>query len=238
MKLRCVAIDDEPLALSLITQYVAQFSKLELLQTFNDAIEGAEFLANNSVDLLFIDINMPDITGLELVENLSIKPMIIFTTAHKKFALDGFELEAMDYLLKPIPFDRFSRAVIKAIDYFDLKNNVKTESPQYLFVRSEYKMVKIAVADIDYIEGLVDYVKIHLLNSTRPILSLMTMKSVLEKLPSEQFSRIHRSFIVPNMNVKAILNKKAELISGKSIPISSSNQDFIDEWMKQSFTNR
>ncbi|PWK28505.1 LytTR family two component transcriptional regulator [Arcicella aurantiaca] len=233
MKLRCVAIDDEPLALSLITQYVAQFPKLELVQTFNDAIEGAEFLANNSVDLLFIDINMPDITGLELVENLTVKPMIIFTTAHKKFALEGFELEAMDYLLKPIALDRFSRSIGKAIDYFELKNAVKTDSPQYLFVRSEYKMVKIDVTDIDYIEGLVDYVKIHLLSSPRPILSLMTMKAVLEKLPADQFSRIHRSFIVPNINVKSILNKKAELISGKTIPISNSNQDFIDEWMKK-----
>jgi two-component system LytT family response regulator len=233
MKLRCVAIDDEPLALALITQYVAQFPRLELIQTFNDAIEGAEFLANNSVDLLFIDINMPDITGLELVENLTVKPMIIFTTAHKKFALEGFELEAMDYLLKPIAFDRFSRSVGKAIDYFELKNTVKTDSPQYLFVRSEYKMVKIDVIDIDYIEGLVDYVKIHLLSSARPILSLMTMKAVLEKLPSNQFSRIHRSFIVPNINVKSIVNKKAELISGKTIPISNSNQDFIDEWMRK-----
>lgn len=233
MKLRCVAIDDEPLALALIAQYVAQFPKLELLQTFNDAIEGAEFLANNTVDLLFIDINMPDITGLELVENLVVKPMIIFTTAHKKFALEGFELEAMDYLLKPIAFDRFSRSVTKAIDYFELKNAVKSETPQYLFVRSEYKMVKIDLSDIDYIEGLVDYIKIYLLSSSRPILTLMTMKSVLEKLPSERFSRIHRSFIVPKMNVKSILNKKAELISGKFIPISNNNQDFVEEWMNK-----
>jgi DNA-binding LytR/AlgR family response regulator len=230
MKLSCVAIDDEPLALALIAQYVVQFPRLELKHTFSDAIEGADFLSNNTIDLLFIDINMPDLTGLELVANLEIKPMIIFTTAHKKFALDGFELEAIDYLLKPIAFDRFSRAVTKAIDYFDLKNTSENDSPQYLFVRSEYKMVKIDLMDIDYIESLVDYVKIYLFSSPRPILTLMTMKSILEKLPISQFSRIHRSFIIPNQNVKAILNKKAELFSGKFIPISNSYQDFIDKW--------
>ena len=232
MQLKCVAIDDEPLALQLIKEYAAKFSELKMVQTFDDAINGAEFLRNNEVDLLFIDINMPDVTGIELVRSLEKKPLIIFTTAYKNFAFEGFELEAVDYLLKPIDFERFNKAVTKAMEFFQYRQNTKEQAQASLFVRSEYKMVKIDLQEIEYIEALEDYVKIHLTNS-KPVLTLMTLKSVLEKLPTDKFKRIHRSYIVPIAKVQSILNRKARLSSGAELPISNNYLDFIDHWMKR-----
>jgi two-component system, LytTR family, response regulator len=232
MQLKCVAIDDEPLALQLIKEYAGKFSELRMVQTFDDAINGADFLRNNEIDLLFIDINMPDVTGIELVRSLEKKPLIIFTTAYKNFAFEGFELEAVDYLLKPIDFERFSKAVTRAMEFFQNKQNTKEQVQASLFVRSEYKMVKIDLREIEYIEALEDYVKIHLTNS-KPLLSLMTLKSVLEKLPADKFKRIHRSYIVPISKVQSILNRKARLASGAELPISNNYLDFIDHWMKR-----
>ncbi len=228
--LKCIAIDDEPFALELIKEFAKQVPELQLMQTFDDAISGGEFLRQNQIDLLFIDINMPDITGIELVRSLQQKPMTIFTTAYKKFAFDGFELDAIDYLLKPIDFERFKKAATKAIEFHAYKTSKKDLLGESLFVRSEYKMIKIELNDIDYIEGLEDYIKIHLTNG-RPILTLMTLKAVLEKLPADKFKRIHRSYIVPVNKVKSILNKKITLASGVELGISDTYVSFINEWM-------
>ncbi|WP_276499927.1 LytR/AlgR family response regulator transcription factor [Terrimonas pollutisoli] len=231
MPLKCVAIDDEPLALELIKTYVARFAELEMLQVFDDAISGAEFIRKIPVDILFVDINMPDITGLDLVRSLEEKPIIIFTTAHRKFALEGFELDAIDYLLKPISFERFSKAVKKAIEYSRYKNQQTSESAESLFVYSEYRLIKIPFADIEYIESVEDYIKIHLSNA-KPILTLMPLKKVLEKLPPEKFKRIHRSYIVAIEKVNSILNRKVQLSSSTELPISDSYSSFIKEWKK------
>ncbi|TMI77257.1 MAG: response regulator transcription factor [Bacteroidetes bacterium] len=232
MQLKCVAIDDEPLALQLIREYVEKFPELRMVQTFDDGINGAEFLRNNEIDLLFIDISMPDVTGIELVGSLEKKPLTIFTTAYKNFAFEGFELEAIDYLVKPIDFERFSKAATKAIEFFQYKQNTKEQAQASLFVRSEYKIVKIDLAEIEYIEALQDYVKIHLTHD-KPVLALMTLKSVLGKLPADRFKRIHRSYIVPIAKVQSILNRKARLASGAELPISNNYLDFIDHWLKK-----
>lgn len=231
MIIKCIAIDDEPLALALVKEYISQCPQLQLLQTFEDAITGAEYLHKHPVDLLFIDINMPDITGLDLVRSLTIKPMIIFTTAYKNHAIDGFELDAVDYLLKPISFDRFSRAVTKAADYYTYKHKQGTSGEECLFVYSEYRMLKILLSEIDYIESLEDYIKIHLQHS-KPVLTLMTLKGVLEKLPASRFSRIHRSYIVANSSVKSIHNRKVKLASGIELPVSETYTSFIASWKK------
>jgi two-component system LytT family response regulator len=232
MQLKCVAIDDEPLALTLIKTYVSRVPALSLVQTFDDAISGIEFLRHNPVDLLFVDINMPDITGIDLVRALEHKPMVIFITAHKNFAFEGFELEAIDYVLKPVDFSRFSKAVDKAIDYYQYKHAVKTASPEEsLYVYSEYRMVKINLADIEYIESMEDYIKIHLPQG-KPILTLMPLKRVLEKLPADQFKRIHRSYIVAVNKIRSIQNRKVYL-NDIQLPISDSYTDFIKEWSKQ-----
>jgi DNA-binding LytR/AlgR family response regulator len=228
MHLTCVAIDDEPLALELLTQYTSRFTELKLLHVFNDAIEAVSYLKNNTVDLLFVDVNMPDITGVDFVRSLTIKPMIIFTTAYRKFALEGFELDAVDYLLKPIEFTRFSKAVTKAIDFYHYKKSNKPKE-ENIFVRSEYQMVKINLEEIDYIESVEDYLKIHL-SSGKYIMTLMTLKSILDKLPADQFQRIHRSYVIAVAKVKSIVNRKLR-IATVELPVSDSYAGFIKNWM-------
>jgi len=231
MTYRCVAVDDEPLALDIIKAYIAKIPTLTLVQTFDDAIIASEFLRATAIDILFVDIQMPDITGIDLVRALESKPVVIFTTAYKNYAYEGFQLDAIDYLLKPIAFENFSKAVSKALEYLAYKNKPASEPEESLYVNSEYRLVKINLRDIEYIESLEDYIKIHLENS-KPILTLMSMKKVLEKLPEEKFRRIHRSFIVPVAKVTAIQNRKASLVSGKELPISESYSSFVQEWKK------
>lgn len=230
-RLKCIAIDDEPLALRLIAKYVLEFPALQMVHTFEDAISGAEYLKQGTVDLLFIDINMPDITGIDLVRSLEKKPIVIFTTAHKNFAFEGFELEAIDYLLKPIDFKRFARSVEKAIEYYKYKNApVNDKSDDSLYVYSEYRMVKINLADIEYIESMEDYIKVHIHNA-KTVLTLMPLKKILEKLPSDRFQRIHRSYIVPVNKIKSIHNRKVQL-TDIELPVSDSYMDFARNWMK------
>lgn len=159
--------------------------------------------------------------------------MVIFTTAHRKFAVEGFDLEAVDYLLKPIDFERFGKAVKKTLEYHKFKNNQTSEEAQYIFVRAEYRMVKIELKAIEYIEGLEDYIKIHVTGQSHPILTLMSLKGILEQLPADSFSRIHRSYIVANAQVKSVLKKNLLLASGVELPISNSYQQFVDDWRKK-----
>jgi two-component system LytT family response regulator len=173
---------------------------------------------------------MPDLSGLDLISQLETRPMIIFTTAHKKFAHEGFELEALDYLLKPITTERFERAVNKALEQYEFRRSRKIESAESLIVRSEYKMIKILLSDIEFIESMEDYIKIHLLSSKHPVLTLMSLKGILENLPENRFSRIHRSYIVPDALVKSIQNKKVRLLTDRELPVSDSYLDFIERW--------
>ena len=230
MKLKCIAIDDEPLALRLIARYVHQFPELQLIQTFDDAISGGEYLKNSPVDLLFLDINMPDISGIQLARSLEQRPMIIFTTAYKKFAFEGFELEALDYLLKPIDAKRFARAVEKAIEYYKYKNATPKKQESSLYVYSEYRMIRINLDDIEYIESMEDYIKIHQQNA-KTVLTLMPLKKVLEKLPADKFQRVHRSFIVAVDKIRSIHNRKIQLADAE-LPVSETYMDFVRKWMK------
>jgi DNA-binding LytR/AlgR family response regulator len=175
---------------------------------------------------------MPDITGIELVKSLKNKPLIIFTTAYKKFAYEGFELEAVDYLLKPIDFERFKKAALKAVEFDQYRSQGKETINESFFVRSEYRMVRILFDEIDYIESLEDYIKIHIANA-KPILTLMTLKAVVEKLPADKFIRIHRSYIIPFNKIKSVINKKMLLSSGIALPISDPYVSAINEWMNK-----
>lgn len=231
MQLKCVAIDDEPLALEIIKKYVSDYPALKMVNTFEDAISGAEYLKSNKVDVLFVDINMPDITGVDLVRSLPEKPMIIFTTAYKKFAFEGFELEALDYLLKPINSSRFGAAIHKAIDYYQFKNTNQTSEDEYIYVHSEYRVIKISIRDIEYIESMQDYIKIHLLSSEKPVLTLMSLKSIMEKIPAAQFIRIHRSFVVAKAQIRSIYNRKVKL-RNIELPVGTNYADFIKDWAR------
>lgn len=230
MSLTCVAIDDEPLALELVRSYVERMPEVQLLGTFEDAISGIEFLTRKHPDLIFLDINMPDISGIELAKALKDKPMIIFTTAHKQFAFDGFELEAVDYLLKPLDFERFSKAVYKAIDLKGYRTNTySTQEDPVIYVHSEYRMIKIVLKNIEYIESMEDYIKIHL-KDDKPVLTLMSLKKVLELLPDQQFKRIHRSYIIPVSRIRSVQNKKVQL-SHTVLPIGDSYMEQVKGWL-------
>lgn len=224
MAITCVAIDDDPLALQLMKAYVEKTPSLQLVQVFGDAIAAAEFLKKHPVDLLFADIQMPDLNDLDLIRAIENKPMIIFTTAHRKFAFEGFELQAIDYLLKPVSFERFTKAVAKAEEYHKFKT-AGASSEEYLYVYSEYKLVKIDLNEIEFIESLEDYIRIHL-TSGKPVLSLTPLKRVLQKLPSEKFQRVHRSYIVSVNKIKGVNNKRV-ILAAAQVPVSDSYLDFV-----------
>lgn len=214
--IKCIAIDDEPLALEVIKKYISKIPELNLLHVFSDAIEAVEYLRNNTVALLFLDIQMPDINGFDLHRNLLIKPMVIFTTAHKEYAVEGFEVEAIDYLLKPFNFIRFQNAVTKAIIWNKINDNEPAQI-QYLYIHSDYKMVKIAFADIIYLEAFDDYVKIN--TATQTYLTLLSMKKILDKLPEKQFVRIHRSYIISKKEISYLQYRKVGLTNNMELPI-------------------
>lgn len=217
----CIAVDDEPLALELIESYIAQLPGLELKSTFTDAISAWGYLQRNPTDLVFLDIQMPDITGLQLARSMDRRqPLIIFTTAYANYAVDGFAIDAVDYLLKPFEFSRFQDAVNKAISYKRLQDAATNSTESAIFVKSDYQHIRIPTEEILYIEGFDDYIRIHL-ESGKSVYTLMSLKSVLEKLPEQAFLRIHRSFIVAIKKIQRIHNQQV-YISDKTLPIGKS----------------
>jgi two-component system, LytTR family, response regulator len=214
-----MAIDDEPLALEILKKYIAKIYFLDLKGTFTDPFEAKKVLDENPVDILFLDIQMPDINGIEFSKTINKKnTAVVFTTAYSEYAVDGFNVDAIDYLLKPIEYDRFLKSVYKAKEYVDYLGSQEMQDG-YIFVKSDYQMVKINLKDILYIEGLDDYIKIYL--PQKSILTLMTLKTIAQKLPSKEFLRIHRSYIVPVTRIENISKSKIK-IADKEIPIGVS----------------
>lgn len=228
----CIAVDDEPLALDILENYISQVPGLDLIGTFTDAISAWGFLQKNSVDLVFLDVQMPDITGTQLARSLKKRqPMIIFTTAYSKYAVEGFNLNAVDYLLKPFDFTRFLESVNRATEYKTINEKTDVaEQDSAIFVKSDYQNVRINTRDIIYIEGLDDYIRIHVENG-KSIYTLMSLKSILDKLNTiceNDFIRIHRSYIVSVKKIKRIYNQMV-LVNDKELPIGKS---YIDEVKK------
>ncbi len=220
MKLSCIIVDDEPLALELLQCYVEKTPFLELKGSYSSAVQAMNEISNtNPVQLLFLDIQMPGLTGLEFSQMVNPQTRIIFTTAFSQYAVDSYKVNALDYLLKPISYADFLQAVNKAVQWFELQE--KKEDADYIYVKSDYKLLQIPFEKILYIEGLKDYVKIHLEDEPKPILTLLSMKAMEEKLPENRFIRVHRSYIVQKSKIKVI--DRARIIIGKSyIPISES----------------
>lgn len=214
----CLALDDEPLALQLLASYTRQLPILTPQGFFNNPDEAQKRLAAGDIDLLFLDIQMPDISGLQFLKQLTNPPIVIFTTAYAEFAVDGFNLNAVDYLLKPFDFDRFAKAVQKACDYRQFLNHQKNEGATSLFVKVEYSIVQIPFDDIVFIEGFDDYIKIH--TAGKPILTLLSLKNVLKLLPAQRFLRVHRSFIVAIDKIKYVRAQKIA-IQNREIPVGS-----------------
>ena len=222
--MKCIAIDDEPLALQIIAQYCAKIPFLQLEKTFTNPKEAIAYLQENKIDLLFLDIQMPDINGLQLYKNLTNKPLVIFTTAFKDFAVEGFNVDAIDYLLKPFDYNRFLKAAYKANEYQEFLSSQELQLNS-IYVKVNYEMMKINLKDIELIEALDDYIKIHI--KPYPVLTLMTLKNMQEKLPEKEFVRVHRSYIIPISKVEKF-NKNKIYVAGKEIPIGSSCSDIYD----------
>ena len=210
-KITCLIADDEPMALSLIESYVLKTPFLELKAKCNSAIKAMEFLETDSdIDLFFLDIQMPDLTGLEFSRLLPAKSKVVFTTAFDQYAIEGYKVNALDYLLKPFDYNEFLNAAQKARNHFEINSVQNAENQQnkkksdFIFVKSEYRQIKINFSEILYIEGLKDYVKIYTSSHPRPILTLMSLKKLEEELPSEQFMRVHRSYIISLEKIEAI----------------------------------
>ncbi|MFZ1808878.1 MAG: LytTR family DNA-binding domain-containing protein [Cyclobacteriaceae bacterium] len=217
LKITCVIVDDEPMALNLVEGYVEKTPFLVLKKKCSSAIEAMEFLKEEPVDLLFLDIQMPDLTGIEFSKMLPKDTRVIFTTAFDQYALEGFKVEALDYLLKPFDYAEFLAAANKALKWFtlvkDKEQPLLSQEKEFLFVKSEYKQLRIKLADVLYFEGLKDYIKIWLKDNPKPILTLMSLKSLQEELPETQFLRVHRSFIVSLKNIEVI--ERSQIIINK-----------------------
>jgi DNA-binding LytR/AlgR family response regulator len=234
--MKCVIIDDEPLAVELLEDFVRKIDSLELVSTFNNAIDAVSFINQNNVDLIFLDIQMPHFSGIDFLNTIEKKPLIIFTTAYSDYAVEGFNLGAVDYLVKPIPFHRFLKSVVRAQQILNPTTSTQaisenTTAPEleqdFMFVRAEYENVKMNFSDILFIEGLKDYVKIYTTDNkfTLTLISLIKLENLLS---SKGFSRIHRSYIINIKHVKSIQKNKV-LISDKRIPISESYKNAFFE---------
>lgn len=237
MILSCAIIDDESLAAKLLASYAEKTPELKLTGTYDSAVTAMKVLRNNPVDLLFLDIQMPELSGLEFANILPKETRIVFTTAFDRYAIDGYKVNAIDYLLKPISYERFILAVNKAVEWFKSINRQETMShDQFLYIKSEYKLIKVKFDDILYIEGLKDYIKVYLTENRKPVLSLMNMKKLEDFLPHPPFMRVHRSFIV-NMTKVEMIDRGRIIIGNAVIPVSESYKDqfqnFIDSHVLQ-----
>lgn len=227
----CIAIDDEPPALKVIETFCEQVNFLDLKKTFTSPTEAIHYLNNYPVDLLFLDINMPSISGIEVFKKLKQPAMVIFTTAHGEYAVEGFNLNAIDFLLKPFSFERFNQSVKKAQDFFNFNLKINPATEQFIYIRADYSLNKIKIDDIQLIEGLDDYLKIHIKNG-KNIVARLTMKGMLEKLPASKFMRVHRSFIVPLENISSV-RKKVIYLGEIEVPIGNSyEEDFLSSIKK------
>jgi DNA-binding LytR/AlgR family response regulator len=228
--LRCIAIDDEPLALELLEDNISKVPFLQLTASSSNAMEAIKVLQEKTVDLIFLDIQMPGLTGLQFIQSLSEKPMFILITAYEKFALEGFNLDVVDYLVKPVPFERFLKACNKARELHQLKTQPQEttadKSPDYIFVSVDYSLLKVVVDDIMWIEGLKDYIKIHLKSTAKPVITRMTMKAVEELLPSSRFIRIHKSYIAA-MDFITTVRKTSVMMGTQELPVSDTYQEAL-----------
>lgn len=247
MTLNCIAVDDEPLALGLVCKFIEQTPFLNLVGRYSGAVDALKAIHQQKLDLIFLDIQMPDLNGIELARVLgkgADVPRVIFTTAYNQFALEGYKVDALDYLLKPFNYEEFLRAAQKALNYHELVNRSNNTAPaavaeehaddNYLFLKVEYQLVRIALDDILYIEGLKDYVKVHLKGVDKAVLSLTSLKALEEKLPSKRFMRVHRSFIISLDKVSSMTKNSVQI--GKMI-IAVGDQykeafsQFVGKWI-------
>lgn len=235
--IKCIAIDDEPLALKQIVSYVEKTPFLLLAESFESALEALSWLSENEIDLMFVDINMPDLSGMEFVKSLNQPPKVIFTTAYSEYALEGFQVDAVDYLLKPISYSDFLKAAQKAKDRFfsgKVPNEQLDSNEDFLFIKTEYKLQRINLKDIKYVESMREYVRIYLENQS-PVMTLLSMKKLAEHLPQKDFMRVHRSFIVNLNKVSTIERNRIIFDKDVYIPVSEQYKDNFQRFLDDNF---
>ena len=245
--LKCIAIDDEPLALRQITGYISKIPYLELSATFNNAIDAQQRLTEEPADLIFADINMPDLNGVDFVRALPDRPMVIFTTAYSEYAVEGFKLDAVDYLLKPFSFADFSRSAAKANSLYELRQNRRSEpqetaseatprDKEYISVKADYKVSLVRIADIIYLESEGEYVRMHLADGST-ITTLFRLKNMETALPAESFMRVHRSYIVNLRAIKAYVKGRIFLSDNEYVPIGENYKEAFQAYIDKNFRN-
>lgn len=245
--LKCIAIDDEPLALRQLKNYISKIPYLELAATYHNAIEAQQFLAMQPVDLIFADINMPDLNGVDFVRALADRPMVIFTTAYSEYAVEGFKLDAVDYLLKPFGFADFNRAAAKANSLYELRHNQRTLSAEiqsealpkdkeYISVKADYKVSLVKISEIVYLESEGEYVRLHLADGST-ITTLFRLKNMETALPSDSFMRVHRSYIANLRRIKAYVKGRIFLSDTEYLPIGENYKEAFQGYIERNFTN-
>ena len=245
--LKCIAIDDEPLALRQLKSYIEKIPYLELTATCNNALEAQQLLASQHVDLIFVDINMPDLSGVEFVRSLVDRPMVIFTTAYSEYAVEGFKLDAVDYLLKPFSFADFSRSAGKANSLYELRHNQCAGEPEatpealpkdkeYISVKADYKVSLVKISDIVHLESEGEYVRMHLADGTT-ITTLFRLKNMEAALPSDMFMRVHRSYIVNLRCIKGYVRGRVFLSDTEYVPIGENYKESFQHYIESNFKN-
>lgn len=245
--LKCIAIDDEPLALRQLTSYISKIPYLDLVAKYNNALEAQQMLAGKKVDLIFVDINMPDLNGVDFVRALIDRPMVIFTTAYSEYAVEGFKLDAVDYLLKPFSFADFSRSAAKANSLYELRQNRRSEpqetaseatprDKEYISVKADYKVSLVRIAEIIYLESEGEYVRMHLADGST-ITTLFRLKNMETALPAESFMRVHRSYIVNLRAIKAYVKGRIFLSDNEYIPIGENYKEAFQAYIDKNFRN-
>lgn len=245
--LKCIAIDDEPLALRQLKSYIEKIPYLELTAACNNALEAQQLLASQHVDLIFVDINMPDLSGVEFVRSLVDRPMVIFTTAYSEYAVEGFKLDAVDYLLKPFSFADFSRSAGKANSLYELRHNQRAGEPEatpealpkdkeYISVKADYKVSLVKISDIVHLESEGEYVRMHLADGTT-ITTLFRLKNMEAALPSDMFMRVHRSYIVNLRCIKGYVRGRVFLSDTEYVPIGENYKESFQHYIESNFKN-
>lgn len=243
--IKCIIVDDEPLAVVQLEKYVERVPFLENVGSCSSAAEAMDILSAKSVDVMFVDINMPDINGVQLVRSLSHAPMIVFTTAYSEYAVDGFKLDAVDYLLKPISFDDFLKAANKVNRYFSMNTNAQQQHGQgegithdCLYVKSDYRMIRVPIDSIKYIESMSEYVRIYVEGNTKPIVSLLSMKKIEESLPSTDFMRVHRSYLINLNKVKEVSKMRIVYDGDVYVPIGDMYKENFFDYIEKRFIGK
>ena len=234
--IKCIAVDDEPLALKQISNYIEKTAFLDLQASFHNAMDALQFITENKIDLIFLDIHMPDLNGMDMAKSLDKGPKIIFTTAYSEYAIDGFKVNALDYILKPLDYTTFLKSALKAqthFEQFESKPDDLQVSPDHLFIKSEYKIIRIEIKNILYIEGMREYVRIHLENA-KPLMTLLSMKKIEQKLSDSSFMRVHRSYIV-NLNKISTIERNRIIFDDVYIPVSDQYKEKFQNYIDNNF---